>query len=259
MAWWTTNKYTNFIGENLPYQMMQAGHSENAEVLVCDLRWVLYRRARPALLQYLRTSNASALDVHVTCVMRLHGSLICWAIRRFALMPGQFLLNALRKEPVWAQQAIAVQTDQSEPTLISHWPLPDNPGPALRHVYKIPVRTERNDAVTLSPDGAWLAMANDIGLSFVDTATGRVTESYELLFTDYYHGMYDVSRITVAPDGSRIAILSSAGAFTVFDVTAGWLSRKVTTTGLCGLSPLRRMQTLSSQQAMMAALSSGMR
>ena len=47
---------------------------------------------------------------------------------------SQFLLNALRKEPGWAQQAIIVQAGRSEPMLISQWPLPDNPGSALRRV-----------------------------------------------------------------------------------------------------------------------------
>jgi len=211
-AWWEDGLFAEYVGDNVVLHMMEAGRQQEAEALVCDLRWVLHR---------LQTSGTTSVLDDLDRVRTDRALQLSGAVKRIAHMLGgatvrpdaaQFLLNALREEPEWAQQAIALQRERSEPMLVSRWPLPDNPGPALRHVYKIPSSTRHNDAVALSPDGSWLAMAGDSGLFIVDTTTRLVTAAYR--------SDLPIDRIAIAPDG-RIATLAIAGTITVHDAATG--------------------------------------
>ena len=44
-AWWEEGVFAQYISENVVRHMMDAGRQQDAEVLVCDLRWVLRRAA----------------------------------------------------------------------------------------------------------------------------------------------------------------------------------------------------------------------
>ena len=211
-AWWEDGLFAEYVGDNVVLHMMEAGRQQEAEALVCDLRWVLHR---------LQTSGTTSVLDDLDRVRTDRALQLSGAVKRIAHMLGgatvrpdaaQFLLNALREEPEWAQQAIALQRERHEPMLVSRWPLPDNPGPALRHVYKIPSSTRHNDAVALSPDGSWLAMAGDSGLFIVDTTARLVTAAYR--------SDLPIDRIAIAPDG-RIATLAIAGTITVHDAATG--------------------------------------
>jgi WD40 repeat protein len=213
-AWWEADALGEYIDDNVVRHMMEAGRRQEAQALACDLRWVVHRLQASGTTSVLADLNRVATDRAV----QLSG-----VVERVAHMLGetttspdasQFLLNALRKEPDWAQQAAAVQDELNQPMLVSHWPLPDNAGPALRHVYKIPSSTERSDAAALSPDGKWLAMAGDSGLFKVDATTATVLAAYR--------SDLDIDRIAIARDGSLIATLaSSEGKITVRDAATG--------------------------------------
>jgi WD40 repeat protein len=213
-AWWDGGACADYIGSYVVQHLMEAGRRQAAEDLVCDLRWVLYR---------LQGSGTAAVLADLALVDTDRARRLGGAIERVAHMlgeervrpdAGQFLLNSLRTEPEWAEQVPALLAGRSEPMLVSQWPLPDNPGPALMHVYKIPSAAEWSDAAALSPDGSWLAIAGDAGVFTVDTSTGLVTAAYR--------PDQRVNRIAIAPDGRRMAILAAgAGALTVYDTAAG--------------------------------------
>ena len=213
-AWWEADALAEYIDDNIVLHMIEAGRRQEAQALACDLRWVVHR---------LQTSGTTSVLADLEKVATDRAVQLSGVVKRVAHMLGetttspdadQFLLNALRKEPDWAQQAAAVQDEQNQPVLVSHWPLPDNAGPALRHVYKIPSSTRHSDAAALSPDGKRLAMAGDSGLFIVDAATPRVLAAYR--------SDLDIDRIAIARDGSRIATLASGeGTITVHDAATG--------------------------------------
>ena len=213
-AWWEAGAMAEYIDDNAVLHMTEAGRRQEAQALACDLRWVVHR---------LQTSGTTSVLADLDKVETDRAAQLSGVVKRVAHMlgetatspdAGQFLLNALRQEPDWAQQASAVQDEQNQPMLVSHWPLPDNAGPALRQVYKIPSSIRRSDAAALSPDGSWLAMAGDSGLFIVDTATATVSAAYR--------SDLDIDRIAIAPDGSRIATIASGeGVITVSDRATG--------------------------------------
>ena len=216
ISWWQEGAFADYIRENALLHMMQAGRQDEADSLVCDLRWALYR---------LQADGATAVLADLAAVgtdRALELSGIVGRVTHMLSRPDadQYLLNVLRQERGWVQQAITLQAGQHEPTLVSRWTLPDNPGPALRHAYKVPFGPSglfgppHGDAVALSPDGTWLAMAGDGGIFIVDAATRLI----RALFPSDQR----VSKIAITRDGHQLAILhGGAGTITVHDMANG--------------------------------------
>jgi NB-ARC domain len=178
IAWWEGGAFPAYTSEHVVRHLMEAGRQREAAALACDLRWVLYR---------LRSGGTTSVLADLATAATDRARELSDAVKRVAHIlseaetrqdAGQTLLNALRTEPGWAEQAAAVQNEPDEPMLVSNWPLPDNPGPALRHVYKIPSPPGRDDAVALSRDGSWLAIAGDGRVFAVDTSTGKITATH---------------------------------------------------------------------------------
>ena len=231
-GWW--NRCAEYIGEYCVRHLVEAGRRQQAEDLACDVRWVLRRLeaggAAPVLadLAEVGTDRARRLGAAVERIGHLLGD---EAVRPDA---GQFLLNALRNEPEWASQAVILQARVLGPTLESQWPLPDNPGPALRHVYKVPSPKTDSQAMALSSDGSWLAVAaNDYpdsaythAMSLILMAANRYGGSDIVIF-DTSTGLIrstirsdnPIRRMTISADGRRIAAIGH-GTLACFDAEA---------------------------------------
>jgi len=232
-GWW--NRCAEYIGEYCVRHLVEAGRRQQAEDLACDVRWVLRRLeargAAPVLADLAEVGTDRALELRGIVDRFAH--MLGWDTARPDA--GQILLNVLRQEPQWASQAVSLQAGVLDPILVSQWPLPDNPGPALRHVYKVPSPKTDSQAMALSFDGSWLAVAaND----YPDSAYTHAM-SLILMAANGYGGsdivIFDTStgsirstvrsdnpirRMTISPDGRQIAAIGH-GTLACFDAETG--------------------------------------
>ena len=234
-SWWDVGSSADYLGEHVVRLMMEAGRPQEAEASACDLRWIQHRLSASGITAVLAdlttvgTDRARRLGAAVERIGHLLGGI---TVRPDA---GQFLLNALRNEPEWALQAVSLQAGVIDPILVSQWPLPDNPGPPLRHVYKVPSPKTDSQAMALSPDGSWLAVAaNDYpdsayahAMSLILMAANRYGGSDIFIF-DISTGLIrstvrsdrPIRRMTISADGRRIAAIGH-GTLACFDAETG--------------------------------------
>ena len=234
-SWWNVGSSADYMDQHVVRLMMETGRPQEAEDLACDLLWIQHRLSASGItalltdLTMVGTDRARRLGAAVERIGHLLGDM---TVRPDA---GQFLLNALRNDPEWASQAAILQAGVIEPILVSQWPLPDNPGPALRHVYKVPSPKTDSQAMALSPDRSWLAVAaND----YPDSAYTHAM-SLILMAANGYGGsdivIFDTStglirstvrsgnpirRMTISADGRRIAAIGH-GTMACFDAETG--------------------------------------
>jgi WD40 repeat protein len=212
-AWWELGTDTDaerYLDENLLHHMMEAGRTAEAENLTCDLRWVSRRLAEAgpasalADLAVVGTERARSLGGVIRRVMHMLGADVALAD------DSQLLLNALRSEPGWADQAAAAQAARTGAALVSRWPLPDNPGSALAYVLKVPwSNVHDGGGMALSPDGARLILGGRDGVYDCDLATRQVTTAFSAGGT--------VKAIAFSPDGLRAAVAEGWGNVDIRD------------------------------------------
>ena len=212
-AWWelgTGADTERYLGENLLHHLMEAGRTAEAEDLVCDLRWVSRRltEAGPASvladLAVVGTERARSLGGVIRRVMHMLGADAALAD------DSQLLLNALRSEPGWADQAAAAQAARTGAALVSRWPLPDNPGSALAYVLRVPWSNwHDNGGMALSPDGTRLIVGGRDGVYDCDLATRQVTAAFS--------ASGEVKAMAFDRDGSRAAVAEGWGSVDVRD------------------------------------------
>ena len=85
-------------------------------------------------------------------------------------------------------------------------------GPPKFRITTIPVPGMRPEGIDLSPDGRelWTATRGDGGVTIVDTASRKVTQSLNLKLTD-------ANRLKFAPDGKVLILDGGAGTLVVLD------------------------------------------
>jgi WD40 repeat protein len=202
-----------YIDQNIIRHMVAAGRRQEAEDLVCDLRWVLHR---------LQTSGAAYVLADLAEAGTPRTDQLSGTVNRIAHLldettghsdASQFLLNALRSEPHWAGQVHILEAARSGTSLVSQWPLPDNPGSALLYVLAVPAVDRHGDAVALSPDGTSLVLASYGGMYKGDTESRRTSLAYE---TDG-----STRQICFSHDGRQIAALEDGGLVSIRD-TESW-------------------------------------
>ena len=89
-------------------------------------------------------------------------------------------------------------------------------GPPKWQITTIPVPGKTPEGIDLSPDGRelWTATRGDGGVSIIDVASRKVTQSFNL-------GLTDANRLKFTPDGRHVVILDGGtGSLSVVDVTA---------------------------------------
>jgi WD40 repeat protein len=208
IAWWQpiegrmTESATaaRYVDENILRHMLAAGQVAQAEALVCDPRWILHR---------LQASGTAAVLADLALVGTIRAANLGAVVRRVghALTrpdSGQFLLDTLKDEPMWRDQARALLGMSAGPALASSWRLPDNPGPGLVRVYSVPGTNRWGDATAFSADAAWAVVANGDGLWRIDLTPDDGKVSY-LSRTESF-----VQQVAIGPDGRQVAIVAGA-------------------------------------------------
>ncbi len=158
--------------EHLIEHLLAAGRAAEAEELAADLRWAgarlqLSGPAGPyADLARIGTPRAQRL----ARVLGQAAHLLAPADPPHSLI--DILYSRVSYDPDWGAQAQALAASRKLPALISKWPLPDLPDPALRRV--LTGRAGRVNAVAIAPDGTWLATADGGSVRIWDPATAGI-------------------------------------------------------------------------------------
>jgi YVTN family beta-propeller protein len=113
-----------------------------------------------------------------------------------------------------AMRGIVVHRPRWRDRLVSGYRL--SPRTAKWQVTGIPVPGKVPEGIDLSPDGKeiWTATRGDGGVSIIDVASKKVTQTFNL-------GMKDANRLKFTPDGKLVLISDEAGnSLVVLDAAA---------------------------------------
>ncbi|MDQ1307682.1 MAG: hypothetical protein QG671_3515 [Actinomycetota bacterium] len=210
-AWWGFDEdVRDYAERHLVRHLLESGQPAHAEAVACNIGWAVHRLPRVGItgllsdLALVRTRRAQELSSFLGRVAHM--------LAEDRPATAEFLLNALRGEPQWAQESEAVDARRPGTRLVTRWIFPDNASPALRHVLKIPTGWGQSNAMAVSPQGAWLVVMTNAGLAVVDTTTREVGAIYPC--------DQQVRRISISPDGQRIATVGG-GSVAVRDAGSG--------------------------------------
>jgi WD40 repeat protein len=212
-AWWEMNADNRYLWDHLITNLINADRLDDAERVVCDLRWVIARliRSGPAAPQ------ADLALVGTPRTARLRRVLDHAAPLLAATEPAAALVNVLYSrvghEADWAPQVAALASGAPRPRLFNAWPLPDIPDPALRRT--VSVEPEQITSVAIARDGAWLAGAGPgETVQIWDPETGRQIATYP--------GHTGGARtVAVSPEGDWLAAARDFGTVWIWDTTTG--------------------------------------
>ena len=212
-AWWEMNADNRYLWDHLVTNLLDADRFDDAERVVCDLRWVTARliRSGPA------APHADLALVDTPRTARLRRVLGHAAPLLSVTDPPDALINVLHSrvghEPDWAPQVDALAADAPRPRLFNAWPLPDLPDPALRRT--VDTDGERVAAVAIARDGEWLVSAGPgETVRIWDPVTGHPVAAYP----DHTGGALAVA---VSPGGDWLASARDIGAVWIWDTSTG--------------------------------------
>ena len=209
VAWWKLGGQDRYVQDHLIEHLYQAGRVGQAEAVACDLRWVGARLERfgPA------APAADLAAAGTPRAARLRAALVRTAHLLGPTEPAGAVVDVLHsrvaEDPDWGPQVAALHDSCRRPRLVSRWPLPDLAHPALRRVLN--GHTGWVTAVTVAPDGSWLASGgDDRTVRIWDAATGQ-----ERATLSGHAGR--VAAVAVAPDGSWLASAGWDGTVRIWD------------------------------------------
>jgi WD40 repeat protein len=212
-AWWEMPVQARYLREHLIEHLLAAGRSVEAEDLAADLRWAGMRLALAgpagayadlALIGTPRTRRLSQ-------VLGQASHLLAPTNPPHSLT--DILYSRVSHDPEWGVQAMALSPGRDLPALSNKWPPPDLPIPALRRT--LASYTESVLALTVAPDGSWLATADCDGMVRIwDPANGRMR-----IILAGHNG--PVRSVAVAPDGSWLASGGHDGTVRIWDPVTG--------------------------------------
>jgi WD40 repeat protein len=133
---------------------------------------------------------------------------------------ADILCSRVSHDPDWGPQGRLLQAGRCTPALINRWPLPDLPNPWLHRT--ITGHVGAVSAVTVAPDGAWLAVGGEDGSVRIWDV---VTWERRAELADHDDGYQRA--LVVAPDGTWLAA-GGAGPVRIWD-TATWEQRAMLT------------------------------
>jgi hypothetical protein len=207
-AWWELPEPARYLREHLIEHMLAAERAADAEELAADLRWAgarldLSGPAGPyADLARIGTPRAQRL----ARVLGQAAHLLAPADPPHSLI--DILYSRVRHDPDWGAQAQALTASRKLPALISKWPPPDLPDPALQRA--LTGHAGRVTAVAIAPDGTWLATGDDDGsVRIWDPATGQQRATLRQAGP--------VRAVAIAPDGAWLAAASGDGTVRIWD------------------------------------------
>jgi WD40 repeat protein len=213
-AWWELGPQDRYLWDHLIEHLHDAGRLEAAEDVACDLRWVGIR---------LEQFGPAAPAADLPAVGTPRAARLRWVLGRTAHLltptdPAGAVIDVLHSrvaaDPDWGPQvtALAGTCTCTRSRLVSLWPLPDLPDPALRRVlpgHASPV------TVAAAADGSWLATAAEDGTVRVwDIATGRERALFK-------SPARSVAALAAGPDGTWLASGGKGGTVRVWDIATG--------------------------------------
>jgi WD40 repeat protein len=212
-AWWELPEDARYLRGHLIEHLLAAGQSPEAAAVATDLRWATAR-----LDQFGASGAFADLALVGTPQARRLGRLLAQAAHLLTPTAPPYcqvdiLLSRVGHDPEWGPQARAVSDSRAKPALVSNWPLPDLPEPALRRV----IRAHNGPvlAMAITSDGAWLATAgHDRTVRIWDTIAGQ-------LRTTLIGGQDWVDAVAVAPDGTWLATADIHGRVRLHDTATG--------------------------------------
>jgi WD40 repeat protein len=216
VAWWQLDDEDRYLWDHLVEHLIAAGRANEADRVAGDLRWAGARLVRfgPA------APTADLSQSGTPRSTRLQATLIREAHLLSGTSPAEAAMDILHsrvaEDPDWGPQVAALQKVLNRPRLVIRWPLPNQPGVALRRV--LTGHNKPVSSVAIAPDGMWLATGGRDGtVQIWETATGAQQTALVGIDGDYSD---QLEAVAIAPDGSWLA----AGCFNVVRIwdTTTW-------------------------------------
>ncbi|MEV0724315.1 NB-ARC domain-containing protein [Micromonospora purpureochromogenes] len=202
VAWWALPNEDRYLRDHLIEHLLAAEREADAAGLVADLRWAQSRLEDTGPL----APFADLTRIDTPQAARLNRLLGQAAHLLTPTEPAHSLIDILyarvAHDPDWGPQAQAASRRRTQPKLVSTWPLPDLPYPALRRT--LAGHTGWVNAVAIARDGTWLASAGSDGVRIWDPVTGE--------HRGYLAGhIGPVRAVAIALDGTWLASAGSDG------------------------------------------------
>lgn len=210
--WWRMDPSSRYLWDHLVGHLLAAGRSDEAQALATDLRWVVARleRSGPA-------APHADLALVGTATSDRFGHLLAQTAHLLAPTRPQhsqvdILLSRVAHDPKWGPQAEELGQERTKHRFVNRATLPDLPHPALSRVLRGDVIFH---AVTVAPDGSWLAAGDDHGKVHIwHFATG-----VQLAMFDSSSGW--IGDIALTADGRRLLVSGHDPTVRAWDV-ASW-------------------------------------
>ncbi|WP_229068394.1 NB-ARC domain-containing protein [Actinoplanes sp. DH11] len=209
-AWWQLGEDERYLWEHLITHLCDAGRADEALAAARDLRWVAARLRGYGPAAPIRDLLTTGLPEAAALVAGLTRAAHLLAPTDPPHFVVDVLLSRLQEEPLWREQAAAMQDATERPILVNRWPLPDMPNPAIRRI--LPGATNATHAVVVSPDGEWIACSHYHDVRIWEVVTGRRIAT--LRGEDGW-----ITALALAPDGAWLATGGNNGKIRIWDVT----------------------------------------
>ncbi|MDG4834203.1 NB-ARC domain-containing protein [Solwaraspora sp. WMMD1047] len=211
-GWWDLPDSARYLSDHLIEHLLAAGRTADAEAIATDLRWVGKRleQAGPtapyADLTLIDTTRAARLRRLVGQTAHLLES------TEPAHSRIDILYSRVEHDPGWGAQTRELLRDRPRGILVNRAPLPDLADPALRRTLTShggPIK-----AITIAPDGAWLAVAAANTVRIFDAATGEHRSTLA-------GRIGRVNALAISPDGSWLATATTDRTVRTWDTSTG--------------------------------------
>lgn len=169
VAWWQLDESARYLADHLVEHMLAADRLADIDAVVTDLRWIAIRlqRSGPAAAYSDLARVPSPRCTQLGRLIRQIAHLLTPTEPEYCIV--DLLYSRVDQHPIWGEQARQLSAERRTPRLTNHWPLPDQPHPALRWTLDSQVMA----LLAISPDGRWLAAANYNGTTSIwDTSAG---------------------------------------------------------------------------------------
>ncbi|MFI5851808.1 NB-ARC domain-containing protein [Micromonospora chalcea] len=212
-AWWQLPEGARYLWDHLIEHHLAAGDDVRAEAVATDLRWVQARLEQSGPVAPLTDLSLVATPRAARLRRVLGQTAHLLAPTEPARLLACVLYSRVTHDPDWGWQVGVLARDGATPTLISKWPLPDQPDPALRRTLAGNAGAVR--AVAIAPDGTWLATGSTDGTTRIwDANTGA--QRIELVGSSG-----GVLAVAITSDGTWLATVDGGGMVRIWDTTTG--------------------------------------